>query len=1008
MRERYHITGMTCSACSSHVEKAVNKLAGIEKASVNLLTETMEVVYDESRLTWEDITAAVDKAGYGASLILGGARRVTTIESENRMSCGASCNDREKEAGETAGSGSGENTGGAGSGTIGNGTGAKPGNSVGAKPGNSVGRGSVQQKAKAEAGAMKWRLGISIGFLIPLMYVAMYHMYNEWFGLPIPGFVHHYLHGNENAMTFAMTQLLLLLPIVYMNRKFFSVGFKTIGHLSPNMDSLIALGASAAIGYGIFAMYRISYGLGHGDMALVEQYSHDLYFESAGMILTLITVGKYLESRSKGKTSEAITKLMDLSPKTAILLTADGQETEVPTELLKAGDIFLIKPGSLVPADGTVLEGNSSIDEAAITGESIPVEKQAGDKVVSATVNKSGFLKCRADRVGEDTTLFQIIRLVEEASASKAPIAQLADQVAGVFVPVVMGIALVTLAVWLLAGAGAEFAISSAIAVLVISCPCALGLATPVAIMVGTGVGANHGILIKSGEALQQAKEIDTVVMDKTGTITSGKLRFSGCGCYVPDLSVETLVQIAAALEKKSEHPLAEAILERAGRDGLSVPEIRDFKAVPGRGIEGVLAEEIPPRSMVPDVSDGDGPTAVFVAGKKEDGSVSVEQGGKAAGRLAGEVRNRTDSGWKPGAHFLVGNRAYMEENGIIIDPVTAQGLDRIAEEGHTPLLVAGEGRLLGEIDVTDGVKAGSHDAIRKFREMGIHVVMLTGDNRRTAEAVRRQLDIEEVVAEVLPQDKEKKIRELQKAGRRVAMIGDGINDAPALAAADVGMAIGAGTDVAMESADIVLMKSDLRDAVTAVRLSRAVIRNIKQNLFWAFFYNAIGIPLAAGVWYPLFGIKLNPMFGAAAMSLSSVFVVGNALRLRGFKSGFAKKKLAAKGSEGMASGSAKGSEGMASGSAKESAESEMRVAAETQKQESEEKKMTKVITIEGMMCGHCTGRVQKALEEVAGVSAVTMSLENKTATVELNGEVTDQALTAAVTEAGYEVKGIA
>jgi Cu+-exporting ATPase len=990
MRERYHISGMTCSACSSHVEKAVNKLAGIEKASVNLLTETMEVVYDESRLTGDDITAAVDKAGYGASLILGGARRATTIESENRMSCGASCNDREKEAGETAGSGSGENTGSAGSGTIGNGTGAKTG--------NSVGRGSVQQKAKAEARAMKWRLGISIGFLIPLMYVAMYHMYNEWFGLPIPGFVHHYLHGNENAMTFAMTQLLLLLPIVYMNRKFFSVGFKTIGHLSPNMDSLIALGASAAIGYGVFAMYRISYGLGHGDMALVEQYSHDLYFESAGMILTLITVGKYLESRSKGKTSEAITKLMDLSPKTAILLTADGQETEVPTELLKAGDVFLIKPGSLVPADGTVLEGNSSIDEAAITGESIPVEKQAGDKVVSATVNKSGFLKCRADRVGEDTTLSQIIRLVEEASASKAPIAQLADQVAGVFVPVVMGIALVTLAVWLFAGAGAEFAISSAIAVLVISCPCALGLATPVAIMVGTGVGANHGILIKSGEALQQAKEIDTVVMDKTGTITSGKLRFSGCGCYVPDLSLETLVQIAAALEKKSEHPLAEAILERAGRDGLSVPEIRDFKAVPGRGIEGVLAEEIPPRSMVPDVPDDDGPTAVFVAGKKEDGSVLVEQGRKAAGRLAEtKVRNRVDSGWKPGAHFLVGNRAYMEENGIAIPPITAQGLDRIAEEGHTPLLVAGEGRLLGEIDVTDGVKAGSHDAIRKFREMGIHVVMLTGDNRRTAEAVRRQLDIEEVVAEVLPQDKEKKIRELQKAGRKVAMIGDGINDAPALAAADVGMAIGAGTDVAMESADIVLMKSDLRDAVTAVRLSRAVIRNIKQNLFWAFFYNAIGIPLAAGVWYPLFGIKLNPMFGAAAMSLSSVFVVGNALRLRGFKSGFAKKKLAAKGSEGMASGSAK-----------ESAEPEMRVAAETQKQESEEKKMTKVITIEGMMCGHCTGRVQKALEEVAGVSAVTMSLENKTATVELNGEVTDQTLTAAVTEAGYEVKGIA
>lgn len=805
---------------------------------------------------------------------------------------------------------------------------------------------------------MKWRLGISIGFLIPLMYVAMYHMYNEWFGLPIPGFVHRYLHGNENAMTFAMTQLLLLLPIVYMNRKFFSVGFKTLRHLSPNMDSLIALGASAAIGYGVFAMYRISYGLGHRDMALVEQYSHDLYFESAGMILTLITVGKYLESRSKGKTSEAITRLMDLSPKTAILLTAEGQEVEVPTEALKAGDIFLIKPGSLVPVDGTVLEGNSSIDEAAITGESIPVEKQEGDKVVSATVNKSGFLKCRADRVGEDTTLAQIIRLVEEASASKAPIAQLADKVAGVFVPVVMGIALVTLAVWLLSGAGAEFAISSAIAVLVISCPCALGLATPVAIMVGTGVGANHGILIKSGEALQRAKEINTVVMDKTGTITSGRLRFSGCGCYVPDLSADTLLQIAAALEKKSEHPLAEAILERAEGDRLPIPEIRDFKATAGRGIEGVLAEDIPPRSIIP---AKDGPTAVFVAGKKEDGSVMVEFPDR-------------DRGWKAGTRFLVGNRAYMEENEITIDPIFARGLDRIAAEGRTPLLVAAESELLGEIDVTDGVKAGSGDAIRKFKEMGIHVVMLTGDNRRTAEAVQGQLGIEEVIAEVLPQDKEKKIRELQKSGRKVAMIGDGVNDAPALAAADVGMAIGAGTDVAMESADIVLMKSDLRDAVTAVRLSRAVIRNIKQNLFWAFFYNAIGIPLAAGVWYPIFGIKLNPMFGAAAMSLSSIFVVGNALRLRGFKSGFAKEMHANK----------------------------------VINQESEDRKMTKVMTIEGMMCGHCTGRVQKALEEVAGVSAVTMSLEDKTATVELAGDVTDEALTAAVAEAGYEVKGIA
>ncbi|MCM1303696.1 MAG: heavy metal translocating P-type ATPase [Lachnospiraceae bacterium] len=970
MKERYHISGMTCSACSSHVEKAVGKLAGIEKASVNLLTETMEVSYDETQLTGEEIVAAVEKAGYGASLIIGGAH-------------GAAAD----------------------SGLSGN---------AGAASQSGAGRGSVERKAKEEARAMKWRLGISIGFLIPLMYVAMYHMYNEWFGLPIPGFVHRYLHGNENAMTFAMTQLLLLLPIVYMNRKFFAVGFKTLGHLSPNMDSLIAMGASAAIGYGIFAMYRISYGMGHGDMALVEQYSHDLYFESAGTILTLITVGKYLESRSKGKTSEAITKLMDLSPKTAILLTADGQEMEVPTETLKTGDIFLIKPGSLVPVDGTVLEGNSSIDEAAITGESVPVEKQAGDKVVSATVNKSGFLKCRADRVGEDTTLSQIIRLVEEASASKAPIAQLADKVAGVFVPAVMGIALVTLIVWLLAGAGTEFAISSAIAVLVISCPCALGLATPVAIMVGTGVGANHGILIKSGEALQQAKEIDTVVMDKTGTITSGRLRFSGCGCYVPDLSAETLLQIAAALEKKSEHPLAEAILERAKGDKLPIPEIRDFKAVAGRGIEGVLAEDIPPRPMFP---EDDGPTAVFVAGKADDGSVlsgvsgqvDAESLGKAdAEKLTQAVlaeskgaRNRLDCGWKAGTRFLVGNRAYMEENGITIAPVHAQGLDRIAQEGRTPLLVAAEGRLLGEIDVMDGVKSGSHDAIRRFREMGIHVVMLTGDNRRTAEAVRSQLDIEEVIAEVLPQDKEKKVRELQKSGRKVAMIGDGINDAPALAAADVGMAIGAGTDVAMESADIVLMKSDLRDAVTAVRLSRAVIRNIKQNLFWAFFYNAIGIPLAAGVWYPVFGIRLNPMFGAAAMSLSSIFVVGNALRLRGFKSGFAKKARAA--------GKAISAEAVEEQPGKApDVEADEIGNNKISNKESEDKNMTKVMTIEGMMCAHCTGRVQKALEEITGVSAVTMSLEDKTATVELAGDVADETLTAAVTEAGYEVKAIA
>ncbi len=951
MKERYRISGMTCSACSAHVEKAVSRLEGMEKASVNLLTETMEVSYQEGQLTSDQIIEAVVKAGYGAFLMAGGDR-------------------------ESAGSSGGAES-------------------------VKGGRQGLQRKAREEVKAMKWRLGISFAFWIPLMYVAMYHMFQEWFGIPVPEWVHRYLHGAENAVNFALTQLLLLLPILYVNRKFFAVGFKTLIGLAPNMDSLIALGASAAIGYGIFAMYRIGYGMGHGEMELVERYSADLYFESAGTILTLITLGKFLESRSKGKTSEAITKLMDLSPKTAILLTPEGQEQEIPTERLKAGDIFLVKPGSLVPVDGTVMEGHSSIDEAAITGESVPVEKKAGDQVVSATVNKAGFLKCRADRVGEDTTLSQIIRLVEEAGASKAPIAQLADKVAGVFVPVVIGIALITFLAWLFAGMGAEFAISSAIAVLVISCPCALGLATPVAIMVGTGVGANHGVLIKSGEALQRAKEIDTVVMDKTGTVTTGKLRVHGCGCYAPGLSVETLLQVAAALEKKSEHPLAEAVVEAARVRKLPIPEIRDFKAVFGRGIEGVLGEGLPPRPMM---QIGDGPTAFLAAGMEAADSQRTERRDDKE-KVKDLFAGRMDEGFGAGTRFFVGNRAYMEENGIEIDPVAAQGLDSIAEEGRTPLLVAQEGRLLGEIDVKDGVKAGSCEAIRKFKDMGIHVVMLTGDNRKTAESVQRELGMDEVIAEVLPQQKEQKIRQLQEAGRKVAMIGDGINDAPALAAADVGMAIGAGTDVAMESADIVLMKSDLRDAVTAVRLSRAVIRNIKQNLFWAFFYNIIGIPLAAGVWFPLFHIRLNPMFGAAAMSLSSIFVVSNALRLKLFRSGFA-QAAPAPGEKALLSETNAGPDGGArQGEVSGAEDVSCSMTADTiKKQEREDKKMTKVMTIEGMMCAHCTGRVQKALEEIQGVGAVNVSLEDKTATVELDGAVTDEALKAAVSEAGYEV----
>ena len=886
MKERYHITGMTCSACSSHVEKSVNKLAGVDHASVNLLTETMDVTYDEQSIGRTDIISAVEKAGYGAA----------SMEQE---SIGKDSRD-EKNLSLQEGSS------------------------------KTAGREAFKEQAKAQDRSMKWRLGISIAFLIPLMYVAMFHMYQDWFGIPVPGFVMKAFHGNANAINFALTQFLLLLPILYMNRKFFAVGFKTLFHLSPNMDSLIALGASAATGYGIFAMYRISYGLGHGDMALVEQYAHDLYFESAGMILTLITVGKYLESRSKGKTSEAITKLMDLSPKMAVILTQDGQEKEVPTQQLKKGDIFLVKPGSLVPVDGVVIEGRSSIDDAAITGESVPVEKKEGDSVVSATMNKSGFLKCRAQRVGDDTTLAQIIRLVEEASASKAPIAQLADKVAGVFVPVVIAISIVTLIAWLVAGAGAEFAISTAIAVLVISCPCALGLATPVAIMVGTGVGAGHGILIKSGEALQQAKEIDTVVLDKTGTITEGSLRVMQVKTLANKYAKEQIIALAAALESKSEHPLAEAVVRAAKADpaaqGCSLYQgigVSDFNAVFGRGIEGKLAAD-----------------------------------------------------WIQPGKYYVGNSAYLAENHISLegeDGALCQPIaDAMADEGQTPLFVADESRVLGVIGVADSIKESSLEAIQAWHQMKVRVIMLTGDNKRTAEAVRKKLNLKEVVAEVLPQDKEKKVSQLKEQGCRVAMIGDGINDAPALAAADVGMAIGAGTDVAMESADIILMKSDLRDAVTAMRLGRAVIRNIKENLFWAFFYNSIGIPLAAGLLYPAFGLRLNPMFGAAAMSLSSIFVVGNALRLRGFKSSFGKREANIKNTE--------------------------------KKNEKGKKEMTKVLTVEGMMCAHCTGRVQKALEAVEGVKEVSVSLEDKTATVQLEKEVSDQVLTAAVADAGYEV----
>ena len=873
IKEKYAVTGMTCSACSSHVEKSVGKLPGIKKVSVNLLTNSMQVEYDEAVCDTEKIIAAVEKGGYGASLMKDGLESVS-LQKENRAS----------EA-----------------------------------------QGREALKGKKENHAMQVRLTISIVFMIILMAVSMHHMVFMWLGIPVPACLHDLFHGNENAITFAFTQFLLVLPIIYVNRKFFQVGFKALFHLSPNMDSLVAIGSGAALVYGVFAIYRMGYGLGHGDAELVSRYASDLYFESSGMILTLITVGKYLETRSKGKTSEAIEKLMDLSPKTAILLLDNGEEKEIPTGQLLKDNLFVVKPGSLIPVDGVVVEGTSSVDEAAITGESIPVEKQAGDMVVSATMNKAGRLICRAVKVGEDTTLSQIIRLVEEASSSKAPIARMADKIAGIFVPAVMSIAVVTFIIWMAAGGGFETAMQCAISVLVISCPCALGLATPVAIMVGTGVGAKNGILIKSGDALQAARDIDTVVLDKTGTITEGKPKVTDVFGYVKEMSVDYILMLAAAIERPSEHPLADAIVQEAESKGRVIPKVENFEAVFGKGVQGMYE----------------------------------------------------------GKEYFAGNRKFMEEKGVTLSKEQQATLAELAEEGKTPLLFAGREKLLAIIAVADTIKATSKQAISDLHNMGINVVMLTGDNQRTAEAVRKKLSVNQVIAEVLPEEKEKEIRRLRQEGRKVAMIGDGINDAPALAAADVGIAIGAGTDVAIDSADIILMKSRLTDAITAIRLSKAVIRNIKQNLFWAFFYNAVCIPLAAGVFYPAFGIRLNPMIGAAAMSISSLFVVGNALRLRNFK---AETVRSLRGNE----------------------ETDGKEDSETNKhnetQNKEDKNMNKTMIIEGMMCGHCTGRVQKALEAVEGVESVTMSLENKSAELVLNAEVADDTLKAVVTEAGYEV----
>ena len=855
-KEQFDITGMTCSACSARVEKSVAKLPGIQEVSVNLLKNSMVASYDETALDTGQIVQAVEKAGYGAIPKAG----------QNKST-------------------------------------AAPAASA------SAGKPAVST-AQAEYKQMKGRLLLSALFTIPLFYISMGHM----MGWPLPSG----LVGMENAITFAFTQFLLLIPVVFVNAKYYRMGFKTLFHGSPNMDSLIAIGSGAAIVYGIYAIFKIGIGFGYGDMETVHNFMMDLYFESAGMILTLITLGKTLEARAKGKTSDAITKLMNLAPKTATV-ERNGVEQQIPVEQVQQGETLIVKAGESVPVDGVVLEGFSSVDESALTGESIPVEKHVGDTVIGATINKTGYFKMQATKVGDDTTLAQIVRLVDEATSSKAPIAKLADKVAGVFVPTVIGIALVAAAVWLVLGYGVEFALSIGISVLVISCPCALGLATPTAIMVGTGKGATNGILIKSAEALETAHNIDTVVLDKTGTITQGKPVVTDilCGAGIDRLR---LLQTAASLEKLSEHPLADAITAEVGKAKLPLSPVEDFQQIPGQGI---------------------------------------------VGRVDGEM-------------CLAGNRRMMDAHNITGGELLRSG-ETLAAEGKTPLFFARAGKLMGVIAVADVVKPTSAQAIRELSGLGIEVVMLTGDNAKTAQAIQRQVGADRVVAEVFPQDKEKEIRRLQDSGKKVAMVGDGINDAPALARADVGIAIGAGTDVAIESADIVLMKSDLLDVSTAIQLSKAVIRNIKQNLFWAFIYNIIGIPIAAGVFFLSFGWKLNPMLGAFAMSFSSVFVVSNALRLRWFR-------------------------------AKHSSLPERRQAEvnlENIYQTGVFQSMEKVLFIEGMVCGNCVKHVHKALTELAGVQEAAVELESKTATVRLDSSVSDDALKAAVEDAGYTLVSI-
>ena len=843
MEQKFNVTGMTCSACSSKVEREVSKVIGVNKVTVNLLTGSMQVDFDENITGTGPIIQTVIKAGYDASAVGAKAENGTTTQGERKIA---------------------DNS--------------------------------------AELAAFKKRIIISFAFLIPLMYVSMGSM----FGAPLPFF----MTGVENSIAFAFTQLLLCLPVLMVNRKYFSKGFSSLLHRSPNMDSLIAVGSSAGLIYGIFAIYRMSYALGIGDMSTVHKYHMNLYFESSAMILALINLGKYLETKSKGKTSEALNKLISLTPKTAFV-ERNGYIAEIPAAAVVQGDVMIVKPGSSIPADGYVIEGETHVDEAAITGESIPVFKEHGSNVIAATINKEGFIKVKATKVGNDTTFSQIIALVENASSTKAPIAKLADKIAGVFVPVVMAIAIVTAIVWLGLGESFEFALNNAISVLVISCPCALGLATPVAIMVGTGKGAENGILIKSGEALEIAHKVQTVVLDKTGTITEGKPKVTDIHPVGTDK--DRLLQIAASIEAKSEHPLAQAICEYAAEKNIRIEETESFEAISGKGISAKIGED----------------------------------------------------------YFLAGNARLMVESGIDTGCVQTVA-DDMAQDGKTPLFFARDNAVIGVIAVADTLKSGSKEAIETLTDMGLSVIMLTGDNEKTANGIGRELKVSKIIAEVLPQDKEKVVADLQKDGRIVAMVGDGINDAPALVRADVGIAIGNGTDVAIESADIILMKNDLHSVATAIRLSKAVIKNIKQNLFWAFFYNCLGIPLAAGVFFHAFGWQLNPMFGAAAMSCSSLFVVTNALRLKYFQA---------------------------------NSLSDINHKTEDKKEDKETVKMT-TLKVNGMMCPMCKKHVEEALNAFPGVTA-EVNLEAKEAKVNHPDSISAKELADAVTKAGYEVVGI-